>query len=141
MRVLVLQDFADQQGQRAFRRLKFKAFVLQVFDPGKNGFEFGRIIGQGKAQFLSLHHDVAAAGQIADQHPPAVPDHGRVNVLKTPRNLLHRIHMHAALVREGSRSHPGLAGIVPEIGDLIDELRQLPQHASRRLPARIAVSF
>ena len=31
-RFLMLEDFPNQQSQRAFRRLKFKAFVFEFFD-------------------------------------------------------------------------------------------------------------
>ena len=42
-----------------------------------------------------------------------------------PGQLLDRVDMLTALVRKGSRTDPRQPGIVPNIGDFINELRKL----------------
>ena len=86
-----------------------------------------------KAQLLRFHDDVAPAGQIADQHAPPVAHQRRVDVLETARHLLHRVDVHAAFVGERRLAHPRLPRVVAQVGDLIHELRELPQLRQRLL--------
>ena len=44
-------------------------------------------------------------------------------------NLLHCIDVHAAFMRKRRGAHPWLTRIVPQIGDLIHEVRKVPQVA------------
>ena len=68
------EDFANQHRQRAACGFKFVALMFQPFDLGQNFAQFGRVIGKLDAQFPRLHHDVAAPGQIADEHVARIAD-------------------------------------------------------------------
>ena len=61
---------------------------------------------------------------LADQHSARVPDRGRIDMLVTPRELLHGIHVLAALMRKCRRTDPWQAWIRPDVGRLVDKLRQ-----------------
>ena len=115
----------DEQRERTFRRLKLVARVLQFLDARENGLQLRRVVVHLEAEFLRLHHDVAAAREIADEHAACVAHGLRIDMLVTVRELLHRVHMHPALVREGRRANPRLAGAVADVRDLVHELRKL----------------
>jgi len=53
-------------------------------------------------------------GEIADQHVARIADERRVDVFVTRGQLLHRVDVRAAFVRERRRTHPRLARVVPE---------------------------
>src|SRR5207249_9142344 len=44
-RLPVLQKFADQEGERAFRGFEFVALMLQFFDAGENRLQLRRVVG------------------------------------------------------------------------------------------------
>ena len=130
---LRIKGFAEQHGQRTARGLKFVTFVLQFFQVRKHLLQLRRVLAQFDAQFLRLHDDVAPASQVADQDAPPVAHQRRVNVLEAPRHLLHRVDVHAPFMGERRLAHPGLVRVVPEVRDLVHELRKLPQLRQRLL--------
>ena len=130
--LLRMQRLAEQDRQRTARRLKFVPFVLQFFQARQQFLQLRRVLAQLDAQLLRLHHDVAPPRQVADQHRARVAHASRVNVFVTPRHLLHRVDVRPPLVRKRRRTHPRLPRAVPQIGDLIHILRQIPQLPQRR---------
>ena len=96
-------------------------------------FQFRRVVVELEAQFLRFHHDVAAAGQIADQHAAGIADAVRIDVLVTARELSARRSRAAAFVRERGGADPGLARVVADIGDLIHELRKFLELGQAKL--------
>ena len=69
-----VQGFADQQLEGAFGGFEFVAFVLHLLDALEQ-FAAGVFVeAVGEAVLLELVDDVAAAGEIADQHALAVAD-------------------------------------------------------------------
>ena len=40
----------------------------------EDGLQLRRVVRELEAEFLRLHHDVAAAGEVADQHVARVAD-------------------------------------------------------------------
>ena len=127
----MVEHLADQHRQRTAGRLEFIALVFQRLDARQDFPQFRRVLGQVDAQFARLDHDVAAPGQIADEHVARVADRGRVNVLVTAHDFLHGVDMRAALVRERRRADPRLARVVAEVGDFIHELRKLLEQRQR----------
>ena len=67
-RLPVLQQFADQKGERTFRGFEFVALMLQFFDAGENRLQLRRVVGDFETEFLRLEHDVALAGEVADEN-------------------------------------------------------------------------
>ena len=102
---------ANQQSQRSFRALVIVAEMLLFLDLGQDAFQLRRVVVDANAHFLRLHHDVAAAGQVAHKNAALVANHVRVRMLETLRHLLYGVHMHAPLVREGSSANPRLAAV------------------------------
>ncbi len=92
--------------------------------------QFRRVVRELEAEFLRLHHNVAAAGEIADEHGARVADERRVNVLVARSEFLHGVDVHAALVRKRRRADPRQARVVTHVRDLIHELRKFLQLAA-----------
>src|SRR5438132_7650306 len=78
-----------------------------------------------EAEAGGLVEEVRAPGQVGDQHALAVADQVRVDVLVRGRVLLHRGHVEPALVREGALADEGLALVGLEVGELVDQMRDL----------------
>jgi hypothetical protein len=106
--------------------------MLQGLDARQDFPQLRRVIGKFDAQFPRLHHDVAAPGQIADEHVARVADRGRINVLVAADDFLHRVDVRAALVRKRRRTDPRLARVVAQVGDFIHELRKVLEQRQRR---------
>src|SRR6266446_2403846 len=78
-----------------------------------------------EAEASGLVEEVRAPGQVRDQHPLAVADQVRVDVLVGGRVLLHRGHVQPALVREGALPDEGLALVGLQVGELADQMGDL----------------
>ena len=78
---------------------------------------------------MGLDHDITASGQVANEHPARVAHAGGIDVLVAASEFLHGVDVLAAFMGKSSRAYPRQARIVPDIGNLIDELRQLLQFA------------
>src|SRR5436189_5680276 len=91
-RFLMLENLANDQCQRAFSGLELIALMLQLFDARQNFLQFRRIALELETDLMCLHHDVAAAGEIADKHTSRVSNGSRVNMLVTAGEFLHWIH-------------------------------------------------
>ena len=124
-RFCVTQRLLDQKRHRGLRCFELVTLMLQFFDPLKDLLEFRRGVVHLKAQFLSLHHHVAPPSQIADQNTALVANRFGFAVFKTVSHLLHRIDMHASLVRKRSGAHPGASRVMPHVGNLIHKVGQL----------------
>ena len=97
-RFLMFEDFADEQGERAFGSFIFIALMLEHLDAVEHFSEFGRLIGDVEAQLAGLHHDVAAAGEVADEDMTRVADQRRIDVLVAANHFLHGVDVSAAFV-------------------------------------------
>ncbi len=72
-----VQGFADQQLEGAFGGFEFVALVLHLLDALEQ-FAAGVLVeAVGEAVLLELVEDVAAAGEVAQQHALAVADESR----------------------------------------------------------------
>ena len=89
--------------------------------------DFRAAFDQGIAERARLRQDVALAGQLGNEDVLPVADLRRVHVLVAARQLLHRVDVDAALVRERRRADERRAGIVRAVGQFIDEKRQFGQ--------------
>ena len=129
---------ADEQRQRSVGRLELVALVLEHLDAVEHVAQLGCLVRDVEAQLARLHHDVAASREIADEDVAAVADERGIDVLVAADHFLDRIHVGAALVRERRRAHPGQARIRPDVGRLVDELRELLElrRATRAAPTR-----
>jgi len=81
----------------AFRRLVFVARVFALFDDLQDRLQLRRVVVQFEAERLRLEHDIAAAGEIADQDVTLIPDQFRIDVFVAGSEFLHGVHMRAAL--------------------------------------------
>ena len=75
---------------------------------------------------LELVHDVAAAGEVADQDALAVADEFRLDVFVGGGILQDRADVHAALVGEGALADEGLVVAQRQIGQLAMKRQTLP---------------
>ena len=97
-----MQRLADQQLEGALGGLELVALVLHVLDALQQ-FAAG-VLAQavGEPVLLQFVEDVAAPGEVAQQHPLAVADGLGLDVLVGGRVLQYRADVHAALVGEGA---------------------------------------
>ena len=72
-------------------------------------------------------YDVRAARQLADQNPSFVAHPLRIDVLVAGGGSRHGVHVHAALVRKGTRAHKRLLGAKVHVGHFVHEARQFGQ--------------
>ena len=75
----------------------------------------------GQAVLLELVDDVAAAGEVADQHALAIADQFGLDVLVGGGVFQHGADVHAALVGEGALADEGLVVAQRQIGEFGDE--------------------
>ena len=73
-RFAMFERLADEQCQRTFGGFEFVALVLQFLDAIQDRLQFRRVVCELEAEFLRLHHDVAAAREVADEDVARVAD-------------------------------------------------------------------
>ena len=130
-RRLLLEGPPNQQRKRSVGCLELVAFMLQRLDARQHGAELRGVLRDVEPELLRFHDDVAAPGELADQHLPAVAHERRIDVLIAAKQLLDGVHVRAALVRERGGPHPGQPRIRPDIGHFVDELRELLEERNR----------
>jgi hypothetical protein len=103
------EDALHAQLERRLGALELIAAMLELLDlldqPADVAIETVEI----EAELLGLVEDVGAAREIGDQHPLAVADQLRIDVLVGLGVLAHGGDVHAALVGEGALADEGLA--------------------------------
>ena len=117
----------QHQRHRRLRALEVEAAALQLLDLRQHLLHF--FLAGVQAELLRLVDQVAAARQLAHQHPLFVADQGRVNVLVAVLDLHDGRDVDAALVRERAGAHERLARVGGQVGRLGHEARQLGQPA------------
>jgi hypothetical protein len=72
--------------------------VLERLDARQHVAQLRRVVRDLEAELARLHHDVAAAGEVAHEHVTRVADGRRVDVLVAADHFLDGVHVGAALV-------------------------------------------
>src|SRR5947208_9545878 len=121
-RFLMLENLANDQCQRAFSGLELIALMLQLFDARQNFLQFRRIALELETELMCLHHDVAAAGEIADKHTSRVTHCCWIDVLITSRELLNGIYVLAAFVRESRGAYPWQTWVLSYVRVFINDM-------------------
>ena len=118
---------AQQQFKRTLCRLKLIAFAFEPLHFGQDRRHFRRTLGEFEAELFRLHDDVRLPGHVRDRDDPLVAHERRIDVLVSARELLHRMHMEPALVRESRRAHIRRADVVRHIRQFVHEMREVAQ--------------
>ncbi len=124
---MMLEDLADEQREGGFGGLEFVALVLEVLDPLEDFVDLGRSLFEVESERGGLCEDVALAGHVRDDDVLAVADLRGVDVLIGARELLHGMHVQAALVGEGRGADERGADVMDDVRHFIDEERKLAQ--------------
>src|SRR5215207_7932692 len=116
---LAMYRFLHQKFKGPFRSLILKAAVLQSLHFVKNRLH--RRIGTLDIQtkLLGFIDNVAASGEIGDQHALMIANQLGVNVFVGFTVLLHRSDMESTFVSEGTHAYVGLTLARIEIGQFI----------------------
>ena len=81
MKGVLWPTLANQQRQRPVGCLKFIALMLQFLDAIQNRLQLRRVAREFETKFLRLHHNVAAARQVADEDGARIAHVRRIDVL------------------------------------------------------------
>ncbi len=130
---VAVQRTAHQQFERGLGGLVLKAarfLRLHTFEDGAR-LRVGQL--DARALLTQLLKDVAAAGELGDEHALDVADGQRVDVGVGAGHLRDGGNVQPGLVREGSRPHIGLLRVRREVRELRGEMRDLGQAGELRV--------
>src|SRR2546426_3425738 len=122
---IALDRLAHEELERRLGTLEGEAPRLEVLQLAQQRHDRRLVRLEVEAELAGLVEEVRAPGQIGDQHALAVADQVRVDVLVRGRVLLHGGHVEPALVREGALADEGLALVGLQVGELVDQMRDL----------------
>ena len=126
-------DAVHAQLERRLGALELVALVLELLDLLDQVLHVAVELLHVDAELLRLVDDVGAAREV---RTPAragwLPTSCRIDVLVGLRVALHRGDVHAALVGERALPDERLPLAVLDVGELVDEARQLAQPAQVR---------
>ena len=126
-RVIAVRRAAQEQLERRLRVLELKALVLELLDPRGDGLRRRRRRIDLEPELASALDHVAAAALLADDDVPPVADRARIEVLVRSRVGGDRVDVDAALVRERSVADERQPPVRLDVGDVVDETRELGQ--------------
>src|SRR5437870_902462 len=122
---VALDRLAHEELERRLGTLEGEAPRLEVLQLAQQRRDRRLVRLEVEAELGGLVEEVRAPGQIGDQHALAVADQVRVDVLVRGRVLLHGAHVEPALEREGALADEGLALVGLQVGELVDQTRDL----------------
>src|SRR5581483_10219247 len=103
------------------------ALVFKLFDALQDIFDRFVLVIKIDAVFFRLVNNIAAAGQVRDEHALAVADELGIDVLIGLAVLENARDVHAALVRERAVAHVRLMLVGAQIRQLVEEMRRVAQ--------------